>query len=705
MAKSLTAETLRTLLKDRNQILQSPFTILRGISTFVNNESQEETGRELVLRALEYRDAFGDCGEILESLTRSVGLFPYIIKDRLNLADAIAYEYHRPLESQEDIVFHREQAYVYRRLLSGDSVILSAPTSFGKSKIIDAMIARNVYNNIAVVVPTIALIDETRRRLSCFSDKYKIITHLIQEPGDRNLFILTPERVVAYEDLPQIDFFVIDEFYKLGAMEEDTERTVALNNAFYRLLKQRGQFYLLGPNIEKIPSSVEGKLSCYFHTTNFSTVVAEQKYVGVPSDKEQKLIEICDELYEPTLIFCKSPKSVNDIANLLLDNDVTWSSPDLKCAAEWIGANYHQDWIFGKGLVQGIGIHHGKLPRSLSQYVVRKFNDLQLKFLICTSTLIEGVNTKAKNVIIYDHQIARKNIDYFTFNNIRGRSGRMFEHFIGNAYLFEHPPQEELPFVDIPILTQSDGVPESLLVQMDEDDLEDKSKERIEKYVSGQILSIAVIRKNFGIEPEDQIQLAKEISNNPQPELLGWQQFPKYNQLKHACKLIWDHFVVRAKNGVYSSEQLTYKINQLKQRKSAKERILDELTPGQYAAQTPDEAVERILQFDRSWAGFDFPRYLMALSNIQAEVLSKRKLRYGDYSYFSYQVECLFESSVLIALEEYGVPMILGKKIDDKIGLSDNLDEALAQLKRVDIEEIASDEFEQEVLTDTLQYI
>ncbi|MED7858412.1 helicase, partial [Campylobacter coli] len=38
-------------------------------------------------------------------------------------------------------VLHREQSRVLKRLLSNESLILSAPTSFGKSFIIDALIA------------------------------------------------------------------------------------------------------------------------------------------------------------------------------------------------------------------------------------------------------------------------------------------------------------------------------------------------------------------------------------------------------------------------------------------------------------------------------------------------------------------------------------------------------------------------------------
>ncbi len=56
-----------------------------------------------------------------------------------------------------------------------------------------------------------------------------------------------------------MDFFVIDEFYKLG-LSDDGDRMVALNEAFYKLRKGNGQFYLLGPNVDKIAEEVEGTL-------------------------------------------------------------------------------------------------------------------------------------------------------------------------------------------------------------------------------------------------------------------------------------------------------------------------------------------------------------------------------------------------------------------------------------------------------------
>lgn len=216
----MNANQMRELLQNREAITTDPFAVLQELSAHLNSDRNENVSRDLLLRALKWRDAFAPYVEILDSLSRSVGLFPYIDPDSLNFRDAIAHQFHQP-ENFEEVVFHREQAEVYRRLIAGDSVILSAPTSFGKSLVVDAVIAKGHLKNIVVVVPTLALIDETRRRFARFSNQYKVISNPSQKPSERNLFVLTAERVVAIEELPKIDFFVIDEFYKIGAIEED----------------------------------------------------------------------------------------------------------------------------------------------------------------------------------------------------------------------------------------------------------------------------------------------------------------------------------------------------------------------------------------------------------------------------------------------------------------------------------------------------
>jgi len=696
------AAELREILRSPDQITKNAFSVLKGIAEAINSEDGP-LAREMVLRALEHRKSFGGSHELLDTFAREVGLFPYIKPESLDVRDSIAYEFNRPLNMGEEIVFHREQAEVYRRLLAGDSVILSAPTSFGKSRIIDAIIASGRYNNIAVIVPTLALIDETRRRLSTFSDRYKIVTHLSQRPEAKNIFVLTAERAVAYDDFPKIEFFVIDEFYKIGALQEDSNRTVALNQAFYKLRKHGGQFYLLGPNIQEIPEGLESAFRCFFYPTNYSTVVAEQVQVpGSAYDKMSRLLNLAEGFDEPTLIFCSSPSKVSDVADALITAGLGIDTTELAGASEWAGEEYHADWVFSRAIVKGIGIHHGRLPRALAQYVVRMFNEEKLRFLICTSTLIEGVNTKAKNVVLYDNTINRKQIDYFTFNNIKGRSGRMFEHFVGKAYLFDAPPQEQLPFVDFPLFTQNSNTPTSLLVQLDQLDLTPSSKERVKRFTNDESLPLAIIKTNTSIDPESQINLAKEIQHQARilSPKLAWTRFPKYEQLKTVCELIWAHFVdSNRRSGVFSGSQLTQKTWQLMATKSSAVRVKNELE-GKYAAKSVDEAVERVLQFERTWAGFELPKYLNAISRIQEHVLGKLGLPYGNYTTFAGQAECYFRTPVIAALDEYGIPLQLAEKIQSTLKITDNLDEALENLKRLNIATLPLSDFEKEILLD-----
>jgi len=197
-------------------------------------------------------------------------------------------------------------------------------------------------------------------------------------------------------------------------------------------------------------------------------------------------------------------------------------------AAEWVAENYHPEWTLVKGLRSGVGMHHGRMPRSLAQLCVKGFNEGSLPFLVCTSTLIEGVNTKAKNVVIFDNKIARQKYDYFTFNNIRGRSGRMFKHFVGNVYMFHNPPQECFPEVDVPLFSQDlEKTSDDLLIQIDDHDLKIKSRERVSIYHKQQYLDIDTLRQNSGIDPSSQVEFAQDLTDNfLKFRSLAWKRVP-----------------------------------------------------------------------------------------------------------------------------------------------------------------------------------
>lgn len=717
MAADLITE-LRSRLSDSGYVRENAFALVRQISLLVNGAAGETAAQELVLRALERREEFGHYSEVLDGLVRQVGLFPYLEPDSLSLPDLLAYEFHRPLNLDKRTVFHQAQAAVYRYLLDGESVVLSAPTSFGKSLIIDAMIASGRSRNIVVVVPTIALIDETRRRLvERFRDSYKIITHAGQQSTERNVYVLTQERVVDFPDLGKVDFFVIDEFYKLDT-RHDLQRGALLNEAFYKLRAGGAQFYLLGPNIETIPADFEREFRCRFIRTDYATVVSELTHVSAgpdERDREHRLVELCRELRDDySLIYCWAPFRTRAVAEALLEGGIGKEKPRLNAATEWLANEVHADWSFNKYLSHGIGIHHGKLPRALAQFVVRAFNEGDLNYLVCTSTLIEGVNTKARNVIVYDNMIGpNQELDYFTFNNIKGRSGRMFKHFVGRVFAFDDPPQADLPSVDIPLFTQKDAAPESLLIQLDERDLIQRSVDRLRPLREQEVVSYDVLKANRGVDPQSQLELASELRQQADMyhPLMKWSGDPDYDELKAVCELIWNHYFAeegRPISGVRSGSQLAFKIDRLRRLKSLSAVIEAEISnPAGFRRRSADEIIEDTFDFQRTWAGHNFPRYLMTLSRIQEEVFTGLGLKAGDYSSFAHQVENCFAPAGLAAMEEYGIPLQISLKMSTQAPPEDSgsLDSVLAWLRKIDVENLNLSPFEKEIVSDAQRYI
>jgi len=707
MATTLTLGEIKRRLSAPDRVLSDAFDIVRSLCVYVSTHDTEQRGQDLLLRALERREAFGPAAGILDGLVRQVGLFPYLEPEDLGLADNIAYEFHRPDNMEADqVVFHRVQAQVYDYLMSGENVVLSAPTSFGKSLIIDAVVASGKYANIVLVVPTIALIDETRRRLSRFSKQFKIITHGGQSRAGRNLIIMTQERVLEQEKLEPLDFFVVDEFYKLQPRLEDPERSLLLNEAFYKLYKTGAQFYLLGPNIRGLDTGVVKRVKFQFIKTDYKTVASEVHHIKSGDDDEAALVALCSTLKDPTLIYCSSPARVRKVASALLQ--IQKGPPELRGAVEWVGSQYSPDWLFTKALEHGIGMHHGRLPRTLSQFVVRSFNEGLLRFLICTSTLIEGVNTKAKNVVVFDNKVARRKFDYFTYNNILGRSGRMFQHFVGHVYIFHEPPAEDLPLVDIPALTLPDDTPDSLLMQLDNKDLTPGARDRMAQLTGGE-LDLDTLRLGTGIDPRAQNNLAREIRTRANYfwPLLRWNGFPTYDQLVAVSTLIWDFLVPdhRMRSGVASGAQLAFKINQFRGSKGPSAYLRSELA--RRKDDSSDDVVEETIDFLRGWASFAFPRYLLAVDRIQRAIFTKLHRPAGDYGFFAGQVENWFINPALMALDEYGIPVQVSQKLQSFLlpqGDGD-LDSVLDRLRQIDAAALPLSPFEKSFVIDAKGHI
>lgn len=525
-------KTIRRLLDEPRSFAENAFEILRHLVKMANDERTVVAARDLVIRVLALKAELRQCyDDLLDSLVRQVGLYPYVDQNRpRSFQDQVTIEAHRVPGIKETRLFHSLQLEVFQGLVRGENVVLSAPTSVGKSLVIDAVLATRRHRTSVIVVPTIALIDETRRRVGeALGQSHDIITHPAQkrlDDGRPTVYVLTQERALARKDLDDVDFFVIDEFYKLDLRGGDMdERAIDLNLCFHRFARQGAQFYLIGPNI----SDVRGLHSEYRHVflpSPFSTVALDVTHLNLKKDdpeRGRKLVELCASFATPTLVYCQSPRSAREAAHLIYTEADLPEVDATRDAVDWLESHFPAEWEVTQALRRGVGIHHGNVPRALQQYMVRAFEDGSIRFLVCTSTMIEGVNTVAENVVIFDRRSGTRTIDDFTFRNIAGRAGRMNRYFIGKVFVLEEAVEDGDHVVDLPIDRQNIDTPLSLLLDLPSENLTEESRNRLTDVFSQSALSEATIRQNRYLPVETQNALAVAISDmhDEAPHLLG----------------------------------------------------------------------------------------------------------------------------------------------------------------------------------------
>jgi len=393
---------------------------------------------------------------LVNHFIRKLGLYPYIRTDENNVAawqERYVYEAFKVDTGDSEVTLHREQSALLKELLDGNSIAVSAPTSFGKSFVIDAFISLRKPANIMIIVPTIALADETRRRLQKkFASKYQIITTADSKLETTNIFIFPQERALSYLDkISNLDILIIDEFYKAAF---DKERSPALLKAILEFRRIAKQCYFLAPNIQGINEEEDNIFTkgVEFVPLDFNTVYTEvKKYYDEPEYQENKeefkkktLLDILHIKQAKSLIYAGIYPEIDKVADILKESREDIQSPILHQFSDWLKTNYGREYVLSDLVKKGIGIHNGRLHRSLSQIQIRLFEEENsLDTIISTSSIIEGVNTAAENVVIWSDKNGRSRIDDFTYKNIIGRGGRMFRHFIGKIFLLEKPPQEK----------------------------------------------------------------------------------------------------------------------------------------------------------------------------------------------------------------------------------------------------------------------
>ncbi|WP_197070571.1 DEAD/DEAH box helicase [Aeromonas allosaccharophila] len=638
------------------------FTSCHRINDLINSGS-ENNAREELIKLLDYHEREGiSYSPLLNSLIRQVGLYPYLQTETSGWQDQFVYEsFKTNVGPDTKLTLHREQSSVLKKLLEGQNLAVSAPTSFGKSFIIDAFISIKRPKNVVIIVPTIALTDETRRRLQKkFSHDYKIITTSDVEVAEKNIFIFPQERSINYlEKLDEIDILVVDEFYK-ASQKFDKERASSLTKAIIKLSTKARQKYFLAPNITSLNENILTK-DMVFLPIDFNTVFLEMNelYKEIKKDdnlKSEALINILNSTKGKTLIYAGTYPNINKVATLLIGNESPIAGDKLTSFEKWLTINYEKNWNLTSLVRRGCGIHNGQMHRSLSQIQIRLFEEEDgLKNIISTSSIIEGVNTSAENVVIWANKNGQSRLNDFTYKNIIGRGGRMFKHFIGKIYILEEPPASEEVELNL-------NLPDNILSSIDSEEIrQDLTPEQISKIIAyenemSDLLgdeTFTMMKGNSIFDSSDGYlirDIARDISSNKDEwNGLGFlnSDFPDD----------WDRFLYKAINfhpGGWGIEYWKFvefiKVISNNWDKSIPE-LLEELE--QY-----DIGIDDFFKLERNIT-FKLSATFNDINILQKKMLEKPT----DISPFISKLSHAFLPPLVYQLEEYGLPRMITKKI------------------------------------------
>lgn len=185
--KNMEKDIIKMIDKTRKVSYEQSFSASMECTRLLANgqEQDEAKVRQIVIHILDAweripKETYAIWNDIIEA----IGFYPYLESKKLyseekSLSDEIRINSFRS-DYLEKTYMHKQQKKLSNLLMQEKNVIASAPTSFGKSLLIEEIVASGIYKNIVIIQPTLALLDETRLKLKKYNEQYKIIVRTSQ---------------------------------------------------------------------------------------------------------------------------------------------------------------------------------------------------------------------------------------------------------------------------------------------------------------------------------------------------------------------------------------------------------------------------------------------------------------------------------------------------------------------------------------------
>lgn len=338
-------------------------------------------------------------------------------------------------------------------------VTVTAPTSYGKSELISGFCNQNLHCNICVLVPTKALLAQTKQRLlkkRWDDDNRQIITHAEMYQGGAQNFVavFTQERLLRFlikYPAVNFDYVFVDEAHNL--LEQDT-RALLLAKVII-LQKKRNpntRFKYLTPflvdhnNLQLRYTEIKTadyKIKESLKTERYYVVDCRKNEAIHLYDQYFDEFVMCgEEVYDDKLklimqhaakkniIFFNLPKKIEQFLREFLPRNKDVESESIARVCASISDFLHSEYLLVEALRKGILYHHGSVPDIVKLYIERAYADIpEIRHIVCNSTLLEGVNIPAEKMFILQKTKGLKNLTKSQFRNLVGRVCRFGEIF------------------------------------------------------------------------------------------------------------------------------------------------------------------------------------------------------------------------------------------------------------------------------------
>lgn len=392
-------------------------------------------------------------------------------------------QYTLGLSDQREILVNKFQFDFWGLAEKKSWLSVSAPTSVGKSFILEAWIEEfvSLRGNAAVIylVPTRALITQVERDLkSAFATKVGVnissiplARSLVEDK--HNIFVFTPERFHIFNNSLssplRVDLLLVDEAHKIG----DGYRGVSLQKSIEMasISSPSIQVVFASPFtsnpevlVEDAPHGKSGVLISNSVTVNQNLIWVSQKprfpkqwglslclpdevvFLGgfsldntpAPDSKRLPFVALALSQGKPgNIVYVNGAADAEKAALQLYDAIGVDQAQDSEVEAliELCEKTIHKRFLLNRVLRRGIAFHYGNIPLLVKTEIERLFSLNKISFLVCTSTLVEGVNMSCKNIFMRGPKKgSRKLMGAEDFWNLAGRAGRWGREFQGNIF-------------------------------------------------------------------------------------------------------------------------------------------------------------------------------------------------------------------------------------------------------------------------------